>query len=451
MKTATEVIEALNILQRNSSTLAKIELLKEYLKSPMFKEVIVFALDGTKHFNIKKLPKINTSMDADFTAPVTWEMVKNQLNMLANKSGASNLEKGNFAELLRDPDMYDLATRILKKKLKCGVNSGLVNKAFPRTIKIMPYQRCSLTDKLSKIQYPAWLEVKEDGMFINTFLVTDAFEYRTRPGNLFTIGNQYLQEDLFDFWEQVNMDGVLIGEFRIDRDGVYLSRKEGNGLLNSINKGEGALGKNEWLRYIVWDFIPIADFWARKCYIPLKTRMIPLGEMRSKNNTLLATSGESVGSKEEALTKTQEWIDRGDEGGVLKDLNSLWQDHTCPLWIKLKAEKVCELEIIGWEYGEEDTKYSDMMGSVRCMTSCGKLEVNVSGWNDEERSWNWDELIGKIISVKFNEVIDSKSKKTISLFLPRVNKDKDDGSRAEFVDFRDDKSEADNLEYILNL
>ena len=47
-----------------------------------------------------------------------------------------------------------------------------------------------------------------------------------------------------------------------------------------------------------------------------------------------------------------------------------------------------------------------------------------------------DKYYGKILTVKFNEVIHSESKDKASLYLPT------------FVEVRDDKSEADSYEYI---
>jgi hypothetical protein len=85
------------------------------------------------------------------------------------------------------------------------------------------------------------------------------------------------------------------------------------------------------------------------------------------------------------------------------------------------------------------------MGSVTCESEDGGLIVNVSGWNDVERTWNWDDHIGKLIDVVFNETITRKTDDIYSLFLPRVSKD----DRAAFVEFRMDKTVADTTEEIL--
>jgi hypothetical protein len=82
-----------------------------------------------------------------------------------------------------------------------------------------------------------------------------------------------------------------------------------------------------------------------------------------------------------------------------------------------------------------------MIGSYDCESACGKLRVNVSGLNDDERAE--EPKIGKIMSVLYNEKIKSKSKKAgepeWSLFLPRIHPEKR---------IRIDKTVADTLDNI---
>ena len=83
-----------------------------------------------------------------------------------------------------------------------------------------------------------------------------------------------------------------------------------------------------------------------------------------------------------------------------------------------------------------------MIGSLICATSDRLVEVSISGFSDELRQWitdNIDSLIGKIVTVLYNERISSKDKNRAgvdSLFLPR------------FVEFRNDKSVANSSKEI---
>ena len=128
----------------------------------------------------------------------------------------------------------------------------------------------------------------------------------------------------------------------------------------------------------------------------------------------------------------------GKEGVVLKNPTAIWKDGTSKEQIKMKLVCDCDLKVVGFDEGEG--KYLGNLGSVVCESSDGMLRTNVSGFNDKTRSEIWkhrEDYLGKIITVKFNDVMIKEGQKA-SLFLPR------------FVEFRDDKSESDTLEQILN-
>ena len=81
-----------------------------------------------------------------------------------------------------------------------------------------------------------------------------------------------------------------------------------------------------------------------------------------------------------------------------------------------------------------------MIGSVMTATSDKKLLVGVgSGFTEQERiDFYPHKLLGKIITIKYNDLIVDKLTGVYSLFLPR------------FVEVREDKSEADSLQDLIN-
>ena len=75
---------------------------------------------------------------------------------------------------------------------------------------------------------------------------------------------------------------------------------------------------------------------------------------------------------------------------------------------------------------------------MQCQSSDGKLKVNVgSGFTDKQREQ--EPPIGKIITVKANDLIDKRESDVYSLFLPI------------YVETRLDKSEADAIERIQSI
>lgn len=107
-----------------------------------------------------------------------------------------------------------------------------------------------------------------------------------------------------------------------------------------------------------------------------------------------------------------------------------------------KAELEVELEIIGRTMGKGKNK--NLFGSLTCISSCGRLKVDVGGYTDELRQHISDnffeQYMGKIITVKANQLLEpSKSNNLYSLFLPR------------FIEVREDRTEADSLERIVDV
>ena len=90
----------------------------------------------------------------------------------------------------------------------------------------------------------------------------------------------------------------------------------------------------------------------------------------------------------------------------------------------------CDLKIVGIEEG--NGKYAGMLGAILCESADGVVKVRVgSGFNDEHRKNLGEEILDKIVAVKYNMRIKNKLGEE-SLFLPI------------FVEIRNDKDIADS-------
>jgi hypothetical protein len=88
--------------------------------------------------------------------------------------------------------------------------------------------------------------------------------------------------------------------------------------------------------------------------------------------------------------------------------------------------------------GDTVVDTSSWIGGLNLESADGKIKVNSgSGLDDKGRALPPEHYIGKIIEVEYNEIITSKSKDTMSLFLPIIK------------EVREDKDEADDYELIL--
>jgi ATP-dependent DNA ligase len=131
----------------------------------------------------------------------------------------------------------------------------------------------------------------------------------------------------------------------------------------------------------------------------------------------------------------EDYLAKGEEGLILKSMNGPWENKRATHQIKFKGELDCDLLITGIEKGTG--KYEGQLGAIICESADGKIKVNVgSGFNEEQRAnLKEEDLIGKIVAVKYNARIQNKLGDE-SLFLPI------------FLEIREDKTDADSSEGI---
>jgi ATP-dependent DNA ligase len=124
----------------------------------------------------------------------------------------------------------------------------------------------------------------------------------------------------------------------------------------------------------------------------------------------------------------EEYLANGQEGIILKSQSGVWENKRAKHQIKFKGELECDLRIVAIQPGTG--KYEGMLGAILCESADGVLKVSVgSGFNDDQRNQG-DELVGKIVAVKYNAKIVNKQGE-VSLFLPI------------FIEIRNDKDVAD--------
>jgi DNA ligase-1 len=389
-----------------------------------------------------------------------------KLSSLANSTGASDIDKAELYCLAHNlgKEAVEVVTRIVNKDLKAGFSGKLINKAVPGTINLVPYCRCSTHKKLSNIAYPAYAQEKADGTFANCMINKKGkIKFITRNGSkihqldklskTILYGNEKLNSDpkikktnkrfgiANSSFKEDLMGRVYTGELLVTRDGKILPRKEGNGIINQHIKGTANLSDNEKIIFLIWDSITLEEFYNGKSDTYYETRLFICRQFVNyiaDPDTVNTIDYEVVSSEEEAFIFYKKMRKEGKEGAIVKNMNAPWKDGTSTVMCKLKNEMEVDLRIVNWVHGKEGTKYENCLGAIKCESSCGKLKVNVgSGFSDEERNMDWDKHIGKVVTIACESVIQSKSKKESSLFLPR------------FVEIREDRDDAESLIDIL--
>ena len=408
-------------------------------------------------FGIKKIPEIPENSNKDLETAQIMDLY-NSLFATRKLTGNAAIEK--LQEILSRAIELEPAIRLIQRDAKCGVNVSLLNKVYPYLIPEIP---CMLAQpmnekSLNNIKFPAISQLKADGMRCITFITKDNVQMFSRNGteiicdplknSLMKIANI---PNIFTQNETLMLDGELI----CYKDGELLDRKTSNGICNKVLKGTASQEELEMVQLQLWDFVRIDSSTLKPLWdVEYETRLDELYDVISFSplSKLEVISTEIVNNMEEAMNHFQRMLDSGLEGTILKNKNSFFENKRSKNLVKMKSEKTVDLEVIDIEEGTGE--FQGGLGALICTSRDKKVKVRVgSGFSLLERGLENDlstgkkivknlksfqeicsEYMNKIIEVKYNDIIKSKSRDDYSLFLPR------------FIKIRDDKDQANSLE-----
>lgn len=480
-----------NIIEKiaqTSSSNEKIEILKANKDNELLKKVLYYCYNPLFNYYTKhQVEEYRQYETVEEGSEVILDYIFPVLDALIARKFTGNAAIDYLNDLANELHYLDriILNKIIARDMACGISAKSINKVWKDLIRELPYMRCSLLDKVDRINFPAFVQKKADGLFCNVVIVDGDVNFFTRNGTEFDLN--CLKDEIHHSFTANTLENsvVLHGELLVSgSDGNEESRKKGNGLINSLIKKEQStetlLAKiaekigsskdklvseltrklaeydetDKKLKLVVWDIVPYDDWVKGESKLKYYDERFPALQLYVSEHVSIV-DGKIVNSFEEAQEFYKEQIENGYEGAVLKNLSMGWKSHTSPEQLKMKSEKETDLEIVGYVPGTGENVGG--IGSLCCVSSCRNLKVDVSGLtkvmrgiervdeNDSSKGWKVIEGFdcncynGKIITVKFNEAIQSESKDTYSLFLPR------------FVEIRHDKNEADDLETIKKL
>lgn len=425
------ISEFLSELNESNSSNYKISTLKKYQNSEIIKQLLKLTYDKNNfNFGMSRTRLLGILNESNF--PEGIDKIDDYLDLLQENSGklSGNLAKEFYSSLLQKltEDSRVILLNILGRDLKCGINIKNINKVFKNLIPKPNYMRCAVfSEKLvKKIHFPAMLQLKMDGTYREFNVSNGTVSAKTRAGE------EYFNPVLFK--EMMNFpDGYYMGELTIDGE----SRFTGNGLINSLNP---PLDK---IIFTCWDFLTFDEYTGKvkTSYIFRFNRLHNLIENRDLKQVKLVEN-HIVNNVSEALKQVSLWMSEGLEGGVLKDFNNTFKNGTSNTQLKIKLKVDAEMRITGFTEGTPGTKREGKIGAIQFANDEGTIKGQCSGFSDaelEEFSKNKDSLIGKIISVEFNDVTKAENNEYYALSHPR------------FIEIRNDKNETDDLKKVIQL
>ena len=432
-----------NSLAADNSRLAKEAILTANKDNKDLQQVIKLALDPLISFYIRKIP----AYTAKDNKKLSWAMDTLQNEFATrNVTGNAAIELlTNVLESLNEADA-GVIEKIIKKDLRCGVSEATANKIWPKLVSTYPVMLASGFDQklVDKIKFPAYCQLKLDGMRFNAIVRNGTVEYRSRNGKELNIPSKLFSDALLKLASFYGADYVFDGELLVlDSAGKPLDRKTGNGILSKSVKGTMSDREAAMVRVTLWDAIPFTGFQAGVYKTPYNERFMELMQSVDflKGVSAIGHLVDIVWTKEvktqlEAQNIFEKFLAEGQEGTILKSKTNIWEDKRSKEQIKFKGELECDLVVVGWEEGTG--KNVGRLGALVCESSDGLIQVNVgSGYSDEQRKeYTKKYTNGKIVTVKYNARIKDRGDGVERLFLPT------------FIEMREDKNEADSSKRI---
>ena len=423
--------DILNELNESNSSNYKLDILKKYKDNSELKKLLELTYNRNKYnFNVSKncIIKDNPSI-LESNGSKTIDNLLSALEILGEGTIRGNEAHQFVCNHLKhlDNDNKEIFLNVLGRDLKIGLNVKSINKVFKNLIPKPNYMRCAvLSEKtLKKIKFPAFIQLKMDGTYREIHVADGQVTGKTRSGE------EYFNPVLFKEMENFP-NGFYTGELTIEGE----SRFTGNGLINSLNP------PYEKITFTVWDYLTDEDY-LEKTKTPYYSRFESLSDiLENHSERVKLVPNYEVNSIDEALKYVSDWMEQGLEGGVLKDKNNVFKNGTSGTQLKIKLKVDAEMRITGFTDGTIGTKREGKIGAIQFSNDEGTIKGQCSGFSDEELDLftkNKDNLIGRIISVEFNDLVKSENNDYYALSHPR------------FIEIRNDKDETDTLDKVIQL
>ena len=432
-KTISEIINELN--QENGSNY-KMEVLKKHKDNKLLQKVLKMTYDkvtytyGITMKNIKYTPEsmrdINVNLEDALDVLEQFFVTREWTGNKAIQALTNLLSK-------LSKDDAEVLEKVINRDLRINMGRSNINKVFKNLIVKPPYMRCGIySDKTAKkidFSNGAYIQLKCDGMFQAVTVENGNVTFTARSGE------ERKLPHLEQYFKTLN-DGVYIGELLVH--GIN-NRAISNGIINSDDE---EAKKGVYIQ--LWDYITLEEYSRPKdkkgktFYEDRFAQLLTnIKEVPDTFINIVPTT--EVFNVTDALQKVQEWMSQELEGGILKDKKNIFIDHTSPTQLKLKLELDADVRVTGFIEGKKGTKREQTFGAMMFETDDGLIKGSCSGFSDKElEDFNSrrDELIGKVITVQFNDTTKGRDNEYYALSHPR------------FIEIRNDKNETDTLQRV---
>lgn len=398
-----EVIKIFKQIQDTSSTNDKKAIISANKDNELFKKCLTFLLDGNviTGLSAKKIKK--KVIKSEYILPTFEDVMK---YLAQNNTGTDNdisMIQAFLDENKEDREFYE---QMITKSFRLGADSKVVNSVIPGLIPTFEIQLGTSVEKCKLV----------DGTYIS-------ISHKMNGTRCVYINDQMKsrQNKLYNGLDHIITDIKKLGleNFFIDGELVY-KNEEGLSDSDAFQKGCSiAMSKDNdksQLKLVVFDIFPKEEFLnlhtSKKTY---KERRKDLDKLEESIIASGITNLSVVERLYEGTDHSQiwKWLDYADEDmgweGIMINLDTPYECKRTKNLIKVK--RFFEKDLRCTKVNIATTgKYKGIMGSITCNYFDNTVDVG-SGFNDSQREYfakHPEEIIGKIVSVKYKEETQNK-------------------------------------------
>lgn len=401
-----EVIKLFKQIQDTNSLNDKKSIIIANKNNELFKQCLVFLLDknvitGISSKKIKKEVKPSSELAPYYLCVhSTFEDVMNYLK--ENNTGKDDDIYEIQAFLYGHEEEREFYEQMITKKFRLGADAKLVNKCIPGLIPTFDVMLGTSIDKV-KLKGDEWFSISQK-LNGNRCIYYNG-EFYTRQGKKY-LGLEHIKRDI----EKI----VHVKDYVFDGELIY-KNLEGLSDSEAFQKGTGiAQSKNdtkEELKLVLFDVLPKEEFESgisNDTYKKRKKKLISLQAFETNNLKIVDMFYE--GTDQSEIWKWLEYAENNDFEGIMLSLDAPYECKRTKNLIKVKRFYDYDLQILDCLEGTGRNK--GKLGAFVVGFKGNRVNVG-AGFTDEERNKYWfdkDNLIGRIITVKYKEI--SKDKKT---------------------------------------
>ena len=408
-------------LQNTSSTIEKQNILKENENNELFKEVLKFLLNPMIVTGISK-KKINKEINITYqNKNYNYDLLDLLDYVKAHNTGTDNniaFVQFYISQLTSVGDIQDFIKSIITKSLKLGIDVKTTNKVYGKDF--IPTLDVMLGTSIEKCKIPqgTWFSISQK---LNG---SRCFYYKgklyTRQGKVYT-GCEHIIEDIKRLDDYYNFDAewVYDGELVLKDNSLTDSEafQKGVGIANSDKENK------QELKLVIFDTIPTDEFeegqsrstyGARKILLQAYARNIK--ELNLSNIEIVPMFYE--GTDQNEIWKWLDYAEQNDMEGVMVNLDTPYECKRTKNLIKVKKFYTLDLKVT--DAIEGDGRLKGTLGALVVDYKGNTVNVG-SGFSDAQRKEFWenkDDIIGRVIEVKYKEITKNKDTGLESLQFP---------------------------------